>query len=220
MKEKIHLTVVSIILAGMTLACRLSFMPEDFRTIPQDEGALLFQDSFSDPSSGWDRVRQAQGLTDYDAGKYRIYVNDTETDYWANPGLHFQDVNIEVDVRKIGGPDDNNFGLICRYQNMANFYFLMISSDGYYGIGKVENGSQRLIEPDHMYPSWTIRQGTGSNHIRAVCDGSRLALWINGELVAETRDDSFAEGDVGLIAGSFGSPGVDVVFDNLVVRVP
>jgi hypothetical protein len=219
-KDKLKLIAVLSFLLCSSLACRASFLPEDFRTLPKEKGALFFQDSFSDPSSGWDRVRQAEGLTDYDGGTYRIYVNARDADYWANPGLNFTDVEVEVETKKIGGPDNNNFGVLCRYQNMGNFYFLIISSDGYYGIGKVENGKQRLIEPDQMLPSEVIRKGSQFNHIRAACDGTRLALAVNGELVAETEDATFLEGDVGLIAGSFEEPGVDIIFDNFVVRRP
>jgi len=212
--------LASVLLVGMLTSCRGLILPADFRTLPEKTGSLLFQDSFSDPSSGWDRVRQAEGLTDYDNGAYRIYINNTHADYWANPGLTFTDVNLEVEAKKIGGPDNNNYGLLCRYQDRHNFYFLIVSSDGYYGIGKVENGTQRLIQPDQMHPSWAIRKGPGPNHLRVVCAGSRLALWVNGELVAETQDSTFAAGDIGLIAGSFEESGVDVVFDQLVVRVP
>ncbi len=220
MNVKIRLYAVLFLIMCSSLACRASLFPEGFRTLPKGKGALFFQDSFSDPSSGWDRVRQAEGLTDYDGGKYRIYVNDEDADYWANPGLNFTDVEVEVEAKKIGGPDNNNFGVLCRYQNMGNFYFLIISSDGYYGIGKVENGKQRLIEPEQMFPSEVIRKGPQINHIHAICDGPRLALVVNGELVAETEDTTFLEGDVGLIAGSFDEPGVDVTFDNFVVRRP
>ena len=32
------------------------------------------------------------------------------------------------------GPDDNDFGIICRYIDDNQFYYAIISSDGYYGI--------------------------------------------------------------------------------------
>lgn len=46
----------------------------------------------------------------------------TEYDAWANQSRSFPgDVRIEVDAAKIGGPDDNDFGVICRYQDIDNF---------------------------------------------------------------------------------------------------
>jgi hypothetical protein len=38
--------------------------------------------------------------------------------------------------------------------------------------------------------------------------------------VAQAQDPDFPEGDVGLLAGTFTQPGVDVIFDNFVVLQP
>jgi hypothetical protein len=159
-------------------------------------------------------------MTDYDADRYRVTVNSPNADFWTNPGLYFTDVLIDVDAGKIGGPDDNDFGILCRYQDTENFYFLIISSDGYYGIGKVQEGKQELLEPPQMYHSDFIFTGETPNHLQAECNGSRLALAVNGVLIAETTDSTFQEGDIGLIVGSFDVPGVDIWFDNLLVKVP
>ena len=105
-----------------------------------------------------------------------------------------------------------------RFQGLGSG--MIISSDGYYGIGKVQDGEQELLEPPQMYHSDAIYTDNQPNHIRAECNGSRLALTVNGVLVAETSDSSFHEGDIGLIVGSFDDPGVDIWFDNLVVLVP
>jgi len=220
MKNKFKLLATVMILVIFSLACNLSQITQFFGEYPEFSGALLFQDAFSDPSSGWDRVRSPEGMTDYENDRYRIVVNAANADYWSNPGLYFEDVQIDVDALKSAGPDDNDFGVLCRYQDTGNFYFLIISSDGYYGIGIVEDGHQRLLEPPQMYHSETIITGNSVNHLQAICQGSRLALSVNGELIAEIHDSSFSSGDVGLIVGSFDEPGVDVLFDNLSVKIP
>jgi hypothetical protein len=181
---------------------------------------VLFQDDFSDPSSGWDRVNEEQGITDYVDGAYRIFVNDRNTDVWSNPRLDFDDTQIEVETQKVGGDDNNDFGLICRYKDTNNFYFFVISSDGYYGIGKVLDGEQLLIGDESMPPSEDINQGNATNNLRADCVGNKLSIHVNGVLLAEHQDDSFTSGDVGLLAGSFDVPGTDIHFDNFVVRKP
>jgi hypothetical protein len=186
----------------------------------QPSGSVLFQDDFSDPSSGWDRVNVDDGVTDYADGAYRIYVNTSDSDVWANPGLKFDDVYVEVDATKIGGSDDNDYGVICRYQDGDNFYFFVISSDGYYGVGKVLQGEQQLIGMDSMPPSEVIKKGNVTNHLRAGCLGSKLSLAINDQLLAEYDDTDFTSGDVGLVAGSFSEAGVDIHFDNFVVTKP
>lgn len=220
MRTKIKFLALGAIVALFTLACNLSQLSQLFGEYPQIPGALLYQDGFSDPSSGWDRVQSPEGMTDYEYDKYRIVVNASNADYWANPGLYFQDVQIDVDAIKDAGPDDNDFGVLCRYQDTENFYFMIISSDGYYGIGMVVDGHQKLLEPPQMYHSEAINTGRSLNHIEAVCQGSRLALTVNGQFIAETFDATFSDGDIGLIVGSFDEPGVDVWFDNLSVKVP
>lgn len=181
---------------------------------------VLFQDNFSDPSSGWDQVSSDEGITDYIDGAYRIYVNDINTDIWANPGLNFTDTQIEVEATKVGGDDNNDFGIICRYQDVNNFYFFIISSDGYYGLGKVANGDQQLIGDESMPPSEIIKQGDATNLIQADCIGNQLAIYVNGVKLAEYVDTDFTSGDVGLLAGSFANPGTDIHFKNFKVLKP
>jgi hypothetical protein len=181
---------------------------------------VLFRDDFSNPSSGWDRVSVSEGVTDYAEGVYRILVNTSNTDVWANPGLNFSDARIEVDATKVGGDDNNDFGVVCRYKDNANFYFFVISSDGYYGIGKFVDGEQKLIGSESMPPSDKINTGNATNHLRADCVGNTLRLYVNDELLGEVEDSDFTSGDVGLIAGSFDQPGTDIHFDNFIVLKP
>ncbi len=220
MAKKTQTLVLVLIILMISLSCNLSTMARLFGEYPQNSGDLLFQDGFSDPSSGWDRVQSEGGMTDYENDRYRIVVNAANADYWTNPGLHFGDVMVDVDAGKNSGPDDNDFGILCRYQDTENFYFLIISSDGYYGIGIVQDGEQQLLEPPQMYQSDSVIRGDSVNHLQATCQGSKLTLYVNGDFIAEASDSTFSEGDIGLIVGSFDEPGVDIWFDNLMVRNP
>jgi hypothetical protein len=47
-----------------------------------------------------------------------------------------------------------------------------------------------------------------------------LSLYVNGQILADVRDATFETGDVGLIAGTFTEPGVDIRFDDFVVHQP
>ncbi len=183
-------------------------------------GEILFQDDFSDTASGWDRKSASTGGTDYDRGEYRIWLEETQHDRWANPGRDFTDVRIEVDASKADGPDDNDFGVICRYRDRDNFYAFLISSDGFYGIIRYLGGDSQVLGSDSLQPSNVITQGHATNHIEADCVGSTLRLYVNGEKVDEVRDSSHLHGDVGLVAGTYDVPGVDIHFDNFVVFAP
>ncbi len=185
---------------------------------------ILFQDDFSDINSGWDRNEWDNGLTDYNNGVYQMTVKIPNGRAWANPGKHFEgDIRIEVDANKISGEDDNDFGVICRYNSSSdsfNYYFFIISSDGFAVIGKVIKGTAEYISSEKMEPSDAIKQGTEINHLRVDCIGNRQTLYVNGEEVASTTDSSFSGGDIGFIVGTFDIPRTEIVFDNLIVRKP
>ena len=217
---KLRFLILLSAILSTSLACQAATsILQGGEAVPDE---VLFQDDFSDPSSGWDRVSAQDGITDYDDGTYRILVNTTNTDTWSNPDLDFDftDTSIFVDATAGGGDEDNDFGLICRYQDDENFYFFVISSDGYYGIGKVSDNKQQLVGMESMLPSEAIRQGMLTNQLQADCIGSTLRLYVNGVLLAETEDTDFTSGNVGLMAGSFATPGTDIHFDNFVVRKP
>ena len=218
MKNHARMLAILISISLFILAC--ATITGEVASPTQESSNVLFYDDFSDSSSGWDSVRDADGMTDYDGGAYRIQVLKPDYDFWANPGLSFTDTRIEVDATKQGGPDDNDFGVICRYVDTNNFYFLVISSDGYYGIGKVLDGEHILIDMDNMLPTDHVKQGSVSNAIRADCVGSTLSLYVNGQFVDSKNDSSFTSGDVGLMAGTFNTPGTDIAFDNYNVLKP
>lgn len=219
MKLRVLFFLLAIFLP--TLACSSLPIGDGGGADPALPANVLFQDDFSDTSSGWDRINQPEGITDYNDGVYRIFVNTVNTDIWANPGLDFSDARVQVEATKVGGSDNNDFGVICRYQDPDNFYFFIISSDGYYGIGKLKDGQQTLIGEDAMPPSEAIIQGDAANRLRADCIGPILSLYANDEFLAQYEDSDFASGDVGLIAGtSPEAPGTDILFDNFQVLKP
>lgn len=216
MKTRFFTLFITLIFAS--LACN---MPGDLGGAPtQEPSNILFQDDFTDPTSGWDQVTDADGETNYANGAYRIFVNTTRTDVWANPGLNFTDVRIEVEATKVGGPDDNDFGVTCRVMDASRFYFFIISSDGYYAIGKFKNDEQELLGTDALQPSEAILKGAATNQLRADCVGDTLTFYVNGQQLAQVQDSEFPSGDVGLIAGSYDTPGTDIHFDNFVVLRP
>jgi len=182
--------------------------------------ALLFDD-FSDATSGWETWSDPNGsFVAYQNGGLRLLVKEKEFDYWSRPGKRFVDARIEVDAVKLAGPNDNDFGLICRYQDRNNFYAFLVSSDGYAGIVRVEDGKYRVISGAQLSYNQNIRQGDALNHLQADCIGQTLALKVNNQVVAQVQDGGLAAGEVGVIAGTNATPGVDIFFDNFVVSKP
>ncbi len=181
----------------------------------------LFADDFSNPSTGWETWSDANGsFVAYQNGGLRILVKDKQFDYWSRPPKRFGDTRIEVDAIKLSGPNDNDFGLICRYQDRNNFYAFLASSDGYAGILKVEEGKYKVLSGSELSYSEAIHQGEALNHMEADCAGQNLALLVNGQPIAQAQDAAFTAGEVGVIAGTNANPDVDMFFDNFIVSKP
>lgn len=184
-------------------------------------GGVLFQDDFSRSSSGWEVRRHTEAIFEYREGEYAMQVLAPQTSSWSTPGLSVGEVRLEVDARQTGGSTDNLYGVICRYQDDGNFAFLIASSDGFAGIGEYRDGRRDLLSGEAMLPADSIAPGGLSNHLTAECLSNTLRLFVNGTLVTEAESASrVPEGDIGLIVGSYGEPGIELAFDNFSARVP
>jgi hypothetical protein len=213
MRSSLLFIAVALVLSGCALPLMQSAAPD----VPS--GSVLYQDDFSTTASGWDRLAHDGGIMDYDGSGYRILVTAEGANVWSTPNRDFRDARIEVDAGKLGGPDSNRIGLICRDDGKSH-YFFVIGSDGYYGLGIFTGGKAALLGQAAMQPSEAITQGTAVNHLRLDCDGSNLAGYVNGVKVAQVQDATLAHGEVGVLAGAFAEPGADIVFDNFVVLQP
>src|SRR5215211_3888276 len=162
-------------------------------------GDILYQEQFENNTTGWARISNDNGIMDYDGGGYRILVRQPKLNIWSTSEKDFSDVRVEADVIKLNGPNENRMGLICRYRG-GDYYFFMISNDGYYVIGKFIGGLTLLLGQTEMQASDAIQIGT-MNHLRADCIGDKLTFYINFTEVASATDPDFLSGDVGLVAG-------------------
>jgi hypothetical protein len=201
------------------LACQALSFTDQFFEVPS--GAVLYQDDFSDPDSGWENLSDENlGILEYFDGYYRIEVSGRRKLLYTGPGMNFNDVHLEADTIKVIGSKDDMYGLVCRAEDENNFYFFIISSDGYFGIGKMVNGEQVLIDMPGMLPSEVISQGKAINHLRADCISDRLDFYVNGKKLKSVKDSDFINGDVGLINGNLRAAKNVVLFDNFSVLNP
>ena len=187
---------------------------------PAEPGALLFADDFTGVSGGWMVAAGPAGELNYYQGTFRIVVDYPAYDLWSLTGHSFGDVHVEADAGRLGGPQENRFGLVCRFRDPGDFYFFVISSDGYYAVGKVSGGVRTLLGQEMMEYSPAIVSGVLPNHLRFDCVGDTLTAYANSRPIAQVRDGDHLAGDVGLLAGTFDQPGVEIIFDNFIVTNP
>ena len=188
-----------------------------------DNGALLRDDFSGEQSCGWRQYNQGGAVVEIADGNLSISTSQTGQIWWTNAGRDFSDVIVTVQARQTSGPNNNAYGVLCRYQDENNFYIFLISGDGYYAIGKYQTGEQQItyLTPNQEYVfSDLINQGVATNLLRVSCIGNELSLSVNGLPLVTVTDDSFAGDDVGLGVSTL-EPGTAVVqFDDLLVLAP
>ncbi|MEW5958527.1 MAG: family 16 glycoside hydrolase [Chloroflexota bacterium] len=193
----------------------LTASPAAYRPVerPAPAGQLLLDENFSQPV--WEQRQDDEHSKRYKNGQYIIAVEATGYSFWSVAGETFADFILEVDTVQRRGPEDNDYGVILRRQDDANFYSFEISGDGYYIFTKLVD--DELLEIIPWQESQAIRRGDRTNRLRVEAVGPNFTFYINDELVDSAIDSDFVQGDIGLLVGTYEEAGVEVGFDNLKV---
>lgn len=208
-----------ILLTAMT-ACGAGESEPDACDSPE----FVFIDDFNgEQDCGWAIYNRGGGSATVENSAMQVTVNQPGQLWWTNPGRDFDDVIVSVEARQVGGPNDNAYGLICRYQNEENFYVFLVSGDGFFAIGKYQTGTDNVVyltENQQFIPSDAINLGVASNELSASCVGNQLSLEVNGIPVLSVTDPTFVTGDIGLAAGTLVAGTGVIEFDNVQAIAP
>ncbi|MEE4195392.1 MAG: hypothetical protein V2J07_09360, partial [Anaerolineae bacterium] len=141
------------------------------------QGSIIMVDEFSADDGKWmTTVDPDYSMVGYQADGLRFVINAANKDYFSLYKKPYDHAILDVDVTKLAGPDNNVMGIVCRYQDINNYYAFLISSDGYYGIVSRVNGIHQVLPDGQLYFNENvIRRGNDINHIRVGCVQS--ALW-------------------------------------------
>jgi hypothetical protein len=188
----------------------------------QPGGNVLFSDDFGDPKSGWDVRKTENGASGYQGGRYFIRVDKPKYQLWSSPNQTFNgDVVVEVTAGLASGPEENEMGVLCRYQDKQNFMYTSIGTDGYYAIVEIKDDQATILTGGGKFQkSDAIPIGSETYVIRLACEGDRYTLSVNGKEIDSASSSAFSNGDVGLLAGTFDQGGVEVLFDDFSVSAP
>lgn len=181
-------------------------------------GEILKEETF-DADFAWMNYFNADQNVDFrvENGVYRAQASDSGFMWTIDADVH-TNVSIQVDAQQLSAFRNNAYGLMCRASTSDNGdgYYFLISGDGYYTIRVGATDQIRALIP------WTrsdaIQQDQSINRIRIVCVDDYLALYLNGQFIAEARDTRFRRGYTGLVAGVPGQGDIDVQFDTLTIR--
>jgi hypothetical protein len=175
----------------------------------------IFEDNFEGNTS-WHTEQNDSFRFEYQDNGYAMRVDISNAPVWSVRGKEYDDVRLEVDAARIDGPNLGYFGLTCRHQDGENYYALLVSSDGSYGIAKVKNGEFEFLQ-EGSDQSGVIQGDEKVNRVRADCLGDTLTLFANGTKLLEVQDNDFDSGDVGLVVKTTLQEGLEVLFDNFAI---
>jgi len=181
---------------------------------------LPWSDDFSDPAGGWQAESDASAEVRCYEGVMSLLVKVPNRLAWASAGREFSDFRLAVEATQVAGPDDNEYGLLVRMRDADHFYRFSISGDGYYLVSKYDGGAWEVLNGDWTSSDAAIHLGAVTNLLEVVCQGATMTFLVNGVTLMQVEDGSYSRGDIGLYAGSFFEPGVEIHFDNLTVTEP
>ncbi len=197
----------------------------------QQSSDVYFFDDFSSEALGWPVFDDGKTIIKYEDGQYSFQV--TEPDYydWAYVPVDFAATDIWFDVVEKAGSEDGTFGVFCRFQDEANYYFVEFDlAEGWYMIGQyVDDEFIALTPQDAEGSPWqetsALKPLGEVNRIGISCYADYIILYINDEWVTEVSVSSpFSQsGEMALFVFAYsfaGSEGYKVYFDHVEVYKP
>ena len=186
-------------------------------------GDLLFETTFSDFDS-WEVITNNDAsIYKNDARSNGLYVEvPEEYDFWyayAVMNEDYDNVRMEADVELVGGTNYTYIALTCRSTEDGEYVFFL-DTGGYWQIGVYDFNSDSTYESLADGASNDIKVAKNPNHMTAVCNGSTLTMFINGNRVGSVEDSRFTSGIIGIGVETFDLPLSQVMFYNLEVYVP
>jgi hypothetical protein len=183
---------------GLLLLCGCNSSPPGGGTtrlsITADR-ATTVEESFEN-AEAWDTIA---GTWLAETSGDRPVLKQTATDQKFSVSLlrkpDFFDVDVTVEFRPISGKIDASGGLVFHAQDGANYYVVRANSleDNYRLYATVAGSRNQIASTKIDAPE------VGKWHtMRVVAVGDHIQAYLNGELLIDRHDSSFASGRVGL----------------------
>jgi hypothetical protein len=190
---------------------------------PATDPAVLYQDDFTNPGTGWTVDQFDHYFVGYHEPEY-YHIEISSPNYKApiivEPEKRsIQDATIELEVftnsGKTAPEGDFRYGLVFRRsgdqyyaftisQRTKKWYFLKSSPTGLEVLKEGTEGSIHDFDVDDV--------------LRVDAQGSNFFLHVNDHFVDEVNDPAYASGELGFYVESFDSPSTHIHFNTLTIR--
>ncbi|MFZ0544443.1 MAG: family 16 glycoside hydrolase [Candidatus Promineifilaceae bacterium] len=189
---------------------------------PEDSGVLLSESFAIGDTADWFTEADDLGMTAVLNERMLVEVNAQNTiQYTTLQDRAFSNFLLEVEATQLAGSLESSYGVIFRMQSPDEFYRFDITGNGRFTVQRHDADGSWTSFVEDWPQSEAIMQGYNvTNLIRISATGPAVAVYVNGELLHQFSDATYAEGNIALEGGTFGQPGLSVSFDNLVVKRP
>jgi hypothetical protein len=190
------------------------------------EGRIVVQDTFSDPTSGWDSRVFEDGEIGYTDGTYRIFVKDENLSFASDAELagSLDALRLEVEATQLAGTSGDVVGARCYTDFSSDIGYIV-------GIAPAQRG---YIVAAFRGDDYTLLESSGEatdavrplreeNQLRVECvaspDGPTvLTLAVNGQTLVRAEDETGGRefDGVGLFVDT-AEGAAEALFDDLVV---
>ena len=185
---------------------------------PLPEFDLLLDDDFSG-GQGWAEDDSDNFGFGYEDEGYSIYVNLVGAAIWSIRGPQgLTDMRVVTEASRLDGPSDGYYGVICRHQDEDNYYAMVISSGGQYGIARMADGKFTFLV--EATDDRNVINRNGNNQIIGECVDERLSLYVNNQEMFSIADNTHPSGSAGIVAGTRLSSGFSALFEYFAILTP
>ncbi len=187
-----------------------------------DSPDVLFHDEFVTGQTGaWQIEGDERGKTAVIAEQLVFTIEDPYlVQYAALAEPVFDDFVLEVDVTQLAGDPESSFGILFR-KTGDQFYRFDITGSGLFVMERHNADGSWTRFFDDWRDTEAVKQGISvTNRLKVMAQGGDLSFYVNDQLLQQVNDASYAGGQIALDAGTFGRPGLQVAFDNVVIRRP
>ncbi|MBK9051030.1 MAG: SUMF1/EgtB/PvdO family nonheme iron enzyme [Chloroflexi bacterium] len=191
--------------------------PDQLTVVPDED--IFFEDDFVDPTSGWAISQSETGLFGYhppDAYHVETFRPNAITTVFRNPSQNDYTLEVQVHIDHTDSPDDKfRYGVAFRRQGDNYYAFTISPLTGEWQIFRQAGNSQEILDSG---TADNMRGLTENDTLRVDVSGSRLVAHINNDIVAQVRDATYREGELGFYVETFEQSLAHIHYDHIVVR--
>lgn len=178
-------------------------------------GTLVFNNPLSENNNGYYSFPNA-GNCKFLGGAYHVTASLALHFYPCVVSGSFRDFAYQVQMTIVRGDAG---GMVFRFDaaNKQDFYYLSIDKTGHYALAIHSTGHLRMLMSGLCLSFHTgLNQ---ANLIAVVALGKEIDLYVNMQHCFSIRDNSYSQGQIGVLADDQGNP-TEVVYSNAKVWIP